>query len=132
MSVMVIESDSLSMELVLVLVESIRKENQVSYICFIGLSKFSSNAVLLAYHVVLIIMLFSQNASPEAFKLGAKVVEDCSEKLKPYIMEAMTSLDSCLEDYAPILSLICETESNAVEDLVHDSPKHLVCIYFYF
>lgn len=93
MSVMVEESDSLSMELVMVLVESIRKENQ--------------------------------NASPEAFKLGAKVVEDCSKKLRPYIMEAMTSLDCCLEDYAPILSLICETESNAVEDLVHDSPKHL-------
>ncbi|XP_021776136.1 uncharacterized protein LOC110739961 isoform X2 [Chenopodium quinoa] len=92
MNVMIKESDSLSVELVKVLLESIRLENQ--------------------------------NALPESFKMGAKVIEECSEKLKPYIREAVTLLGYCLQDYAPILSSICETEP--IEDLVRNSAKHSV------
>lgn len=94
MNVMIKESDSLSVELLKVLLESIKKENQT--------------------------------VSPQSFKLGAKVVEECSEKLKPYILEAVTLMGCCLEDYAPVLSSICETGPIDVKDFVHDSAKHPV------
>lgn len=69
----------------------------------------------------------SQNDSPAAFNMGVKVVEECSEKLKPYIMEAVTTMGLSLDDYAPILSSICETDPIAVENIVHDSAKYTVC-----
>ncbi|KAL2936653.1 Sister chromatid cohesion protein PDS5-like protein B-B [Bienertia sinuspersici] len=92
MSVMIIENDSLPAELLKVLLDSIKKENEKN--------------------------------SPAAFNLGAKVIEECSEKLQPYIMEAITSMGCRLDDYAPFLSSICETESIALEDVAHDSAKH--------
>ncbi|CAO2813544.1 unnamed protein product [Amaranthus hypochondriacus] len=83
MAVLINESDTVSQELLKVLLESIRKENQ--------------------------------DASPLSFKLGSKVVEECSEKLKPFIMEAVKSMGYCLDDYAPILSSILEKADHPVD-----------------
>ncbi|KAJ8446572.1 hypothetical protein Cgig2_019725 [Carnegiea gigantea] len=94
MSVMIKESDVISQELLKVLLESIRKENQ--------------------------------DISHVSWKLGAKLIEECSEKLKPYITKAVVSMGSSLEDYAPILSVICKDEHDTAENLNDDSAKDVV------
>ncbi|KAK9283267.1 hypothetical protein L1049_011503 [Liquidambar formosana] len=45
-----------------------------------------------------------------SWQLGKKVITNCADKLKPYLMEAMKSLGFVfvLDDYAPIIASTCK------------------------
>ena len=77
-------------------------------------------------------MTFFQDISPVSWKLGAKIIEECSEKLKPYITKVVISMGSSLEDYAPILSVICKDEHDTAENLNDDSAKDVVRFLLFY
>jgi len=63
-----------------------------------------------------------QNVSPISWKLGEKVITNCAVKLKPYLKEAVGSMGIALDDYAQIVTSVCQSES----------AEHLVCFKFSF
>ncbi|KAJ7958504.1 Sister chromatid cohesion protein PDS5-like B-B [Quillaja saponaria] len=52
---------------------------------------------------------------PSARKLGERVLESCSTKLKPYLVQAVKNLGISLDDYSKVLSSICEEAPGNVE-----------------
>jgi len=72
-------------------------------------------------------LTFFQDISPVSWKLGAKIIEECSEKLKPHITKAVVSMGSSLEDYAPILSVVCKDKHDTAENVNDDCAKDVVC-----
>ncbi|XP_074286062.1 uncharacterized protein LOC141611429 isoform X2 [Silene latifolia] len=52
----------------------------------------------------------NQSVSPASWELSAKILEGCTDKLRPYILETVSSMGYCLEDYAPILLSIFNPE----------------------
>ncbi|KAB2611541.1 hypothetical protein D8674_019573 [Pyrus ussuriensis x Pyrus communis] len=69
----------------------------------------------------------NQTVSPFSWKLGEKVIDNSSAKLKPYLVEAVKSMDTALDDYAQIVASICQNGCQAVKhDHVNDSVKILV------
>ncbi|KAK9666513.1 hypothetical protein RND81_14G190100 [Saponaria officinalis] len=89
MSVLVQESDSVSLELLKSLLASIKMENQSVF--------------------------------PASWELGAKIIERCADKLKPFIMETVSSMGCCLEDFPPILSSICNPTPDSVTKMIDSS-----------
>ncbi|XP_030969092.1 uncharacterized protein LOC115989526 isoform X6 [Quercus lobata] len=53
----------------------------------------------------------NQNVSPISWKLGEKVITNCAVKLKPYLKEAVGSMGIALDDYAQIVTSVCQSES---------------------
>ncbi|XP_057957797.1 sister chromatid cohesion protein PDS5 homolog C-like isoform X2 [Malania oleifera] len=53
---------------------------------------------------------------PIARKLGKKVLKNCADKLKPYLIQAVKSLGIFLEDYSKVVASICLEKSGAVEE----------------
>ncbi|KAM1060728.1 hypothetical protein ACFX13_025894 [Malus domestica] len=69
----------------------------------------------------------NQTVSPFSWKLGKKVIDNSSAKLKPYLVEAVKSMDTALDDYAQIVASVCQNGCQAVKhDHVNDSVKTLV------
>ncbi|XP_068302902.1 sister chromatid cohesion protein PDS5 homolog D-like isoform X1 [Pyrus communis] len=69
----------------------------------------------------------NQTVSHFSWKLGEKVIDSSSAKLKPYLVEAVKSMDTALDDYAQIVASICQNGCQAVKhDHVNDSVKILV------
>ncbi|KAK7831453.1 sister chromatid cohesion protein pds5 like protein b-b [Quercus suber] len=64
----------------------------------------------------------NQNVSPISWKLGEKVITNCAVKLKPYLKEAVGSMGIALDDYAQIVTSVCQSES----------AEHLVRFKFSF
>ncbi|KAK7255137.1 hypothetical protein RIF29_28541 [Crotalaria pallida] len=56
----------------------------------------------------------NQTVSPISWTLGEKVIANCAVKLKPYLMKAVESSGRTLDDYAQIVTSICQkgSESN--------------------
>ncbi|XP_050382278.1 sister chromatid cohesion protein PDS5 homolog D isoform X2 [Argentina anserina] len=57
----------------------------------------------------------NQIVSPFSWKLGETVLDNCAAKLKPYLMEAVKSLGTALDDYAPIVASICQHRCDALK-----------------
>ncbi|KAM3700167.1 hypothetical protein ACB098_05G077700 [Castanea mollissima] len=79
MTLVIDESEEISLDLLSPLLASVRKENQ--------------------------------NVSPISWKLGEKVITNCAVKLKPYLKEAVGSMGIALDDYAQIVTSVCQSES---------------------
>ncbi|KAL9231968.1 hypothetical protein vseg_007124 [Gypsophila vaccaria] len=86
-SVIVQESDFVSLELLKALLASIKIENQ--------------------------------SVMPASWELGAKILERCADKLRSFIMEVVSSMCCCLEDFAPILSSICDPKPDSVTKAIN-------------
>ncbi|KAF5182083.1 Tudor/PWWP/MBT superfamily protein [Thalictrum thalictroides] len=56
-----------------------------------------------------------QDVLPIARKLGEKVLETCSAKLKPYLMDAIKSMGMSPSDYSKIVASICQETSDTAE-----------------
>ncbi|KAK7352647.1 hypothetical protein VNO80_18071 [Phaseolus coccineus] len=56
-----------------------------------------------------------EEAFPIAKKLGERVLESCATKLKPYLVQAVKSLDIPMDDYSLVLSSICQDTSDTGE-----------------
>uniref|UniRef100_A0A2N9IG34 Uncharacterized protein n=1 Tax=Fagus sylvatica TaxID=28930 RepID=A0A2N9IG34_FAGSY len=94
MTVVIDESEEISLELLSPLLASVRKEHQ--------------------------------NVSPISWKLGEKVISNCAVKLKPYLKEAVRSMGIALDDYAQIVTSVCQSESDHLKhEHVNGSREHL-------
>ncbi|GAB2293662.1 hypothetical protein Dimus_027876 [Dionaea muscipula] len=83
MTLIILESKDISLELLKVILFFVKKENQ--------------------------------HASPTAWKLGCKLIESCAEKLKPYLVTAINSMDISTDDYGPVVASIWEHPFHASE-----------------
>ncbi|TKY64623.1 Sister chromatid cohesion protein PDS5-like B-B [Spatholobus suberectus] len=55
----------------------------------------------------------NQTISPISWTLGKKVISNCAVKLKPYLMMAVESSGRALNEYAQIVTNICQNESES-------------------
>ena len=69
-----------------------------------------------------------QNVSPICWRLGEKVITNCADKLRPYLIEVVKCLGTRLSDYAPAVATIYQNESNTRQNNLNDSSsrEHLV------
>ncbi|KAL0441712.1 UNVERIFIED_CONTAM: hypothetical protein Sradi_0110100 [Sesamum radiatum] len=68
----------------------------------------------------------NKNTSSISWDLGKKVLANCATKVQPYLSEAVKAMDLALEDYAEIVTSICEDMvSKAVAPDVDDGPSQL-------
>ncbi|BFG24802.1 hypothetical protein CerSpe_110760 [Prunus speciosa] len=96
MTMVLDESEEIPLDILKALLSSVRKENQ------------------------------DQTVSPISWKLGEKVIENCSAKLKSYLVEAVKSVDIALDDYAEIVASVYQNGSDALKnDNDNDSGKNL-------
>lgn len=135
MTMVLDESEEIPLDILKALLSSVRKANQDQVIlfaftsCFVLLCPFF---IFLPFHFVYlrVYALYSlfQTVSPISWKLGEKVIENCSAKLKSYLVEAVKSMDIALDDYAEIVASVYQNGSDALKnDNDNDSGKNLVC-----
>ncbi|KAH1052453.1 hypothetical protein GLYMA_08G217900v4 [Glycine max] len=55
----------------------------------------------------------NQTISPMSWSLGQKVISNCAVNLKPYLMKAVESSGRALNEYAQILTDICQNQSES-------------------
>ncbi|XP_060200200.1 sister chromatid cohesion protein PDS5 homolog D-like [Lycium barbarum] len=79
MTLLIEESDEISMELLQPLLDSLRKENQI----------------------------YCTDCSPISSKLGEKGLKECASNVRPCLLEALKSKSMNLDDYAEIVAAIC-------------------------
>ncbi|KAG6598548.1 hypothetical protein SDJN03_08326, partial [Cucurbita argyrosperma subsp. sororia] len=64
---------------------------------------------------------------PIARKLGERVLDNCSTKLKPYLVQAVKSLGICFDDYSDIIASICKDLSGSLEPSnLNDAGENVV------
>ncbi|RDY02367.1 Sister chromatid cohesion protein PDS5-like B-B, partial [Mucuna pruriens] len=92
MTLILQESEQISSDLLRPLLDSVRNENQSIWF-----------------------NLFSQTISPISWTLGEKVITNCAVKLKPYLAKAVESSGRALNEYALIVTEICQNESESAQ-----------------
>ncbi|XP_028782650.1 microtubule-associated protein futsch [Neltuma alba] len=60
---------------------------------------------------------------PLAKKLGERVLESCATKLKPYLVQAVSTLGISLDDYSKVLATICQETPGSAEQNDADESK---------
>ncbi|GMH14313.1 hypothetical protein Nepgr_016154 [Nepenthes gracilis] len=65
-------------------------------------------------------------ASPMSWKLGVKVIENTAQKLRPYLVAVIKSMDINNDDYGPIIGSVCQHQSDDVEQNHVDDSGELV------
>lgn len=76
---------------------------------------------------------FSQEVLPISRKLGERVLESCATKLKPYLAQAVKTLEMSLDDYSKVVASICKDASDdAEQNEVHASDEHVVISFSCF
>ena len=143
MTLVLDESEEVPSDLLRPLLDSIRNENQVSCfaLCQFHLISFYFSFLLFIYlfciHVLLFkvnlvyFILFSQTISPISWTLAEKVITNCAVKLKPYLMRAVESSGRALDEYAQIVTSICQNGSESPQrDHSNDSHKAVVRFTF--
>lgn len=108
MSEAIDKSDEISLDLLHILLASVKKENLVIELK-VGCS---SIFILPPSDFINIFPLFPfsmfQCLSPFSFKLGERVLENCASKLKPYLQDVASSMGISFGDYANIVASICQ------------------------
>jgi len=139
MTLILQESEQISLDLLRPLLDSVGNENQVTcfalylFLVFFSFSffyLFSNWFHVLFFCITLSIWfyLFSQTISPMSWTLGEKVIRNCTAKLKPYLMKAVESSGRALNEYAQIVTDICQNESESPQrDDANGSKKTVVC-----
>lgn len=125
MTLVLEESEDISVELLSPILASVKNDNKVDY-CF---------ELQLAKVFIFLILLFDcqtnicwQEVLPIARGLGEKVLLNCVDKVKPYLVHAVKALDSDVNDYGEVVANICQgvdgdaekTQVQADEIMVHD------------
>lgn len=117
MSLVLEESEDISVELLSPLLASVKRGDEVNYLYhFLG-HKYSNH-----FHLVSMIDLATstilQEVLPVARKLGEKVLERCAMKVKPYLIQTVKSLGISFDGYSDIVGSICQ-EISGDENKVH-------------
>ncbi|KAK6912515.1 hypothetical protein RJ641_022116, partial [Dillenia turbinata] len=94
MSLVLEESEDITLELLSPILASVRKDNK--------------------------------EVQPIARKLGERVLEHCSAKLKPCLLQAIKSSDISLADYSIVVASICNEISGSVEHTDANAPAESV------
>ncbi|KAB5513845.1 hypothetical protein DKX38_027751 [Salix brachista] len=125
MSLVLEESEDISVELLSPLLASVKKGDEVNY-----LYQFMAQALHLFPSVSvndLTALTVYQEALPVAQKLGEKVLETCAMKVKPYLIQAVKSLGVSLDDYSDIVGSMCQEVSGTIEqEDVHAGDENKV------
>ena len=109
------ESEDISLDLLRPLLDSVKKENQVTY--------FALLVLCFPLHYLSISLWwsgftrFSQTISPICWTLGEKVITNCAFKLKPYLMQAVVSSGRTLDMYPQIVTSICQNQPESQEHI---------------
>jgi nitrate reductase NapE component len=127
MSLVLEESEDISVELLSPLLASVKKGDEVNY-----LYQFMAQALCLFPSVSvneLTAFTVLQEALPVAQKLGEKVLETCATKVKPYLIQAVKSLGVSLDDYSDIVGSLCQEISGSIEQKdVHAGDENKVSL----
>lgn len=63
---------------------------------------------------------------PIAKKLAERVIQNSADKLRPYLRQAVKSLDTSLDDYSEIVASVCRENTDTVghsnESISKDQP----------
>lgn len=119
------ESEDISLDLLIPILASVKKDNEVSFavsltICICPLSI-----------VINLLTLHFQEVLPVARKLAERVLESCAAKVKPYLMQAVKTLGISFNDYSEVVGSICQDISSAVEQNdAHATGKDMVILSF--
>ncbi|XP_048139498.1 sister chromatid cohesion protein PDS5 homolog C-like isoform X4 [Rhodamnia argentea] len=65
----------------------------------------------------------NEKVAPSCWKLGEKLISDCATKLRPILRGAMQSKGTTVDDYSPVVALICQNESATEHNHTNGSPK---------
>lgn len=110
MSLVLEESEDISLELISPILASLKSENQVNFYSRILAS------LLFVFWKFLIRDLFFQEVPAISRKLAERVVEKSALKLRPCLIQAMKSLHLSLDDYSKVISSICNGTADADAD----------------
>jgi len=94
-------SDELSAELLRLLLDSLKIDNQVI------INLLSSLLRIFLWHFSNPVVSFIQMDSPVASHLVEEVLKDCAAIVKPYFAEALKSMSLNSGDYAETVALLC-------------------------
>ncbi|RDX77938.1 Sister chromatid cohesion protein PDS5-like B-B, partial [Mucuna pruriens] len=95
MTLVLEESEDISLDLLSPVLASIKKDNEV------------------------------EEVFPIAQKLGERVLESCATKLKPYLVQAVKSLGISVNDYSTVLASICQDTSDLEKNDAHVTSEHV-------
>jgi len=130
MSLVLEESEDISVELLSPLSASVKKGDEVNYFY-----QFMAQALCLLPSVSvneLTAFTVLQEALHVAQKLGEKVLETCATKVKPYLIQAVKSLSVSLDDYSDIVGSMCQEISGSIEQKdVHAGDENKVSLLCY-
>ncbi|CAN1806222.1 Sister chromatid cohesion protein PDS5 homolog C [Linum perenne] len=69
---------------------------------------------------------------PTARKLGEKVLGSCAEKIKPYLVDALKSLQTSPDDYWDVVGSICQDVCVDDIDVAAKNKKCMIQVSFFF
>ncbi|KAL0394315.1 UNVERIFIED_CONTAM: Sister chromatid cohesion protein PDS5 [Sesamum latifolium] len=68
----------------------------------------------------------NEAVTPIAKKLAERVIQNSADKLRPYLAQALTSLDASLDDYSEVIASVCRenagTLGHSIESILEDQP----------
>ncbi|PIN23151.1 hypothetical protein CDL12_04131 [Handroanthus impetiginosus] len=68
----------------------------------------------------------NEDVMPIAKKLAERVIQNSAEKLRPYLIQAVRSLDASFDDYSEVVASVCHENIDAVgnsnESILKDQP----------
>lgn len=63
---------------------------------------------------------------PIAKKLAERVLQNTADKLRPYLRQAVKSLETSMDDYSEVVSCVCRENTDTVghsnESTLNDQP----------
>ena len=114
MSLVLEESEDISVELLSLLLASVKKGDEVNYFYHFYGHKYSNHSHLVSVNELAAFTIL-QEVLPVARKLAERVLESSGTKLKPYLIQAVQTLGISFDDYSKVVASICQETSGDVE-----------------
>lgn len=120
MTLVLEESEDISLELLAPILASVKKDNEVC-------ESEIDNMIPLIF--INFLTLYFQEVLPVARKLAERVLESCATRVKPYLIQAVKRLGISIDDYSEVVASICQETSGTVEqNEVHAISKDMVIL----
>lgn len=120
MTLVLEESEDISLELLAPILASVKKDNEV---------RESEIDNMLPLIFINFLTLYFQEVLPVARKLAERVLESCATRVKPYLIQAVKRLGISIDDYSEVVASICQETSGTVEqNEVHAISKDMVIL----
>lgn len=66
-----------------------------------------------------------QDVTPVARKLAERVIQNSTDKLKPYLRQVVTSLGTSLDDYSEVVASVCPEHTDTTGHGSESTLKNL-------